>query len=232
LRQSDPESSLRVKAPEMSANGGNSDDPIGTRDRRRTTRSHAAILAATTALLTEVGYSHLTIEGIAARARVGKATVYRWWPSKGALAIDAISRDLTVPAATVTGDVRQDLLAAIRRTIHILASSPVGAVIPALTADLVHDPALAQQFREEILRPRRSVVIDVLHHAVDRGELPANLDVELLMDIYVGAVFYRVVVSGEPVTDTLAEQLVGLILDGRQPVKPPRDEGPRAADDS
>jgi hypothetical protein len=99
-------------------------------------------------------------------------------------------------------------------------------------SDLVHDPALAQQFREEILRPRRSVVIDVLHHAVDRGELPANLDVELLMDIYVGAVFYRVVVSGEPVTDTLAEQLVGLILDGRQPVKPPRDEGPRVADDS
>jgi AcrR family transcriptional regulator len=216
----------------MTTGGATAGPVVGARERRRNARSHGAILDATTALLIEVGYSQLTIEGIAARAGVGKATVYRWWPSKGALAIDAMSRELTVPAPSVTGDVRQDLLAAVRRTIHILASSPEGAVIPALTADLVHDPSLAEQFRDQILRPRRSVVIEILHGAVDRGELPANLDVELLMDIYVGAVFYRVVVSGEPVTDTLPEQLVGLILDGRQPVKPPADEGPRATDDS
>jgi AcrR family transcriptional regulator len=204
----------------MTASGVSADPAVGARERRRNARSHQAILDATAALLAEVGYSQLTIEGVAARAAVGKATVYRWWPSKGALAIDAISHELTGPAPSVTGDVRQDLLAAIRRTIHILARSPEGAVIPALTADLVHDPALAQQFRDQILRPRRAVVIEIVRGAVDRGELPANLDIELLMDIYVGAVFYRVVVSGEPVTDTLAEQLVGLILDGRQPVKP------------
>jgi AcrR family transcriptional regulator len=204
----------------------------GTRARRRNARSHSAILDATSSLLTEVGYSQLTIEGVAARASVGKATVYRWWPSKGALVIDAMSRVLTVPAPSVTGDVRLDLLAAIRRTIHILTSSSDGAVLPALTADLAREPALAQQFRDQILRPRRSVVIEILNGAVDRGELPANLDVELLMDIYVGAVFYRVVVSGEPVTDALPEQLVALILDGKQPVKPPPDDGLRAADDS
>ena len=141
-----------------------------------------------------------------------------------------MSRELTVPALSTSGDVRHDLLAAIRRTISILASSPEGAVIPALTADLVHDPDLAQQFRDQILRPRRSVVIEILGGAVDRGELPANVDIELLMDIYVGAVFYRVVVSGQPVTDALAEQLVGLILDGTHPIKPPLDEGPRTDD--
>ena len=137
--------------------GGAKVGPVdGARARRRNARSHSAILDATSSLLTEVGYSQLTIEGVAARASVGKATVYRWWPSKGALVIDAMSRVLTAPAPSVTGDVRQDLLAAIRRTIHILASSPDGAVIPALTADLAHDPALAQQFRDQILRPRRS----------------------------------------------------------------------------
>lgn len=207
----------------MTASGGGPDDLVGAPERRRNTRSHVAILDATTALLTEVGYTRLTIEGVAARASVGKATVYRWWPSKGALAIDAISRELTAPATNMTGDARQDLLAAIRRTIHLLASSPEGAVIPALSAELVHDRALAKKFRDQILRPRRSVVIEILDGAVGRGELPANLDAELLMDVFVGAVFYRVVLSGEPVTDTLAEQLVGLILDGRRPVKPDSD---------
>jgi AcrR family transcriptional regulator len=191
-----------------------------------------AILDATTELLSEVGYSQLTIEGVAARAGVGKATVYRWWASKGALAIDAMSSELAVPARSQSGDLRHDLLAAVRRTIAILTSGPERAVIPALTGDLVDDPDLAQQFRDQILRPRRSVVIDILRGAVDRGELPANLDIELLMDIYVGAVFYRVVVSGQPVTDALAEQLVGLILDGTRPLKPAADTGPGVAERS
>ncbi|HEX3335595.1 MAG TPA: TetR-like C-terminal domain-containing protein, partial [Jatrophihabitans sp.] len=97
------------------------------------------------------------------------------------------------------------------------------ALIPALAADLIGDPALAAQFREQILRPRRSRVIAILRNAVDRGELPANVDIDLLMDVYVGAVLYRVVVSGKPVDETLAQQLVSLLLDGKQPVMPGAD---------
>jgi AcrR family transcriptional regulator len=179
-----------------------------------------AILDATTELLSEVGYSQLTIEGVAARAGVGKATVYRWWPSKGSLAIEAVSRNLSQPTSRATGDIRKDVLVAIERTIEVLARSPQGAVITALTADLVNDPVLAQQFRDQILQPRRSLVLEVIRGAMDRGELPADLDSELLMDIYVGAVFYRVLVSAEPVTDALAEQLVSLIIDGTHPTKP------------
>jgi hypothetical protein len=104
-----------------------------------------------------------------------------------------------------------------------LARSPEGALIPALAADLMRDPTLAAQFREQILRPRRSRVIAILRKAIDRGELPANVDVDLLMDVYVGAVLYRVVVSGEPVDESLAEQLVSLLLDGKQPVIPSVD---------
>lgn len=192
----------------------------GARARRRNARSHRAILDATTDLLAEGGYGLLTVEGVAARAGVGKATVYRWWPSKGALAVEAMSATLATPAPTETGDLRVDLLAAVQRVIQLLVRDPHGAIIPALVPDLVRDPVLAEQFRDQILRPRRSIVAGIVRRAVDRGDLPPDLDVELLLDVYVGAVFYRHVVSGEEVTDRLAEQLVGLLLDGKMPVKP------------
>lgn len=189
-------------------------------ERRRSIRSHQAILAATTQLLAEVGYSALTIEGVATRAGVGKATVYRWWPSKGALVIEAMSTGLGMIPVAETGDLRQDLLAVGKGIVQTLARTPAGAVIPALAADLMRDPDMAEQFRSQIIRPRRSAIKQILRHAVDRGKLPADLDIDLLIDVYAGTVFYRVLVSGEPVTDRLAEQLVGLLLDGNLPVKP------------
>jgi len=189
------------------------------RERRRSARSHRAILEATTQLLTEVGYGALTIEGVAARAGVGKATVYRWWPSKGALVIEAMSAGLSEPPLTETGDLRQDLVTAVRGVMHTFARSPDGAVIPALAADLLRDPEMAERFRAQVIRPRRSAVVEVFRRAADRGELPSDVDTELLLDVYAGAAFYRVLVSGEPVTDSLAEQLVSLLLDGKPPVK-------------
>jgi AcrR family transcriptional regulator len=189
-------------------------------ERRRSFRSHQAILAATAELLAEVGYTALTIEGVAARARVGKATVYRWWPSKGALVIEAMSAELAVPPLPETGDLRQDLLTVGRSIVQTLAHSPAGVVIPALAADLMRDPDMAEQFRDRVIRPRRAAVTRILRRAADRGELPVDLDTELLLDVYAGAIFYRVLVSGEPVTDLLAEQLVSWLLDGKTPVKP------------
>ncbi|MDQ1736824.1 MAG: hypothetical protein QOH56_3075 [Pseudonocardiales bacterium] len=187
---------------------------------RRSPRAHAAILTATTDLLAEAGYGALTIEGVAARAGVGKTTVYRWWPTKGALVIEAVAAALPVPAQTDTGDLRQDLLTAVQRVVHTFARTPAGAVIPALAADVMSDPELAEQFREQLIRPRRSAVVEVLLRAAARGDLPQDVDTDLLLDVYAGAVFYRMLVSGQPVTDLLAEQLVGLLLDGKTPVKP------------
>ncbi len=175
--------------------------PITTRQRRRNAGTHQAILDATTQRLADVGYAALTIEGVAAHAGVGKATVYRWWPTKGALVIEALSAALAPPALIETGDVRHDLLTAVRRVVHTFTRSPEGAVIPALAADLVRDPAMAEQFRAQIIRPRRSVVVDLLRRAAARGELPPDVDTELLVDVYAGAVFYRVLVSG---TNSLA----------------------------
>lgn len=191
---------------------------------RRSARAHAAILTATTDLLAEAGYGALTIEGVAARARVGKATVYRWWPSKAALVIEVVSLALPVPTQTDTGDLRHDLLIAVRRVVHAFARNPIGAVIPALAADVMSDPQLAEQFRNQLIRPRRSAVVEILRRAAARGELPPDVDTDVLLDVYAGAVFYRVLISGEPVTDLLAEQLVDLLLDGKPPVKPHLDD--------
>jgi AcrR family transcriptional regulator len=160
------------------------------------------------------------IEGVAGRAGVGKATVYRWWPSKAALVIEALGAGLVMPVLAETGDLRRDLLSAIRDVVHTFARSPEGAVIPALAADLMSDPEMAERFRDQIIRPRRSAVVQILRRAADRGELPADVDTELLLDVYAGAVFYRVLVTGEPVTDLLADQLVTLLLDGKTPLKP------------
>jgi AcrR family transcriptional regulator len=194
--------------------------PVTSPERRRSTRSHQAILAATAHLLAEVGYTALTIEGVAAQAGVGKATVYRWWPSKGALVIEAMSAALAMPTFSETGDLRQDLLTVGNGIVETLAHSPAGVVIPALAADLMRDPDMAEQFRDQVIRPRRSTVTRILRRAADRGELPSDVDIDLLLDVYAGAVFYRVLISGEPVTGLLAEQLVGLLLDGKFPVKP------------
>jgi AcrR family transcriptional regulator len=186
---------------------------------RRSPRAHAAILTATTDLLAEAGYGALTIEGVAARAGVGKTTVYRWWPTKGALVIEAVAAALPMPTQADTGDLRHDLLTAVRQVVHTFARTPAGAVIPALAADVMSDPELAEQFRNQLIRPRRSAVVELLLRAAARGDLPQDVDTDLLLDVYAGAVFYRMLVSGEPVTDLLAEQLVGLLLDGKMPVK-------------
>ena len=182
--------------------------------RSRSARSHRAILAATNELLLESGYTALTIEGVAARARVGKATVYRWWPSKAALVIEAITQGGAAALATAdTGSLRDDLIYAVKHVIGVLTDSTT-KIIPAMTADLVRDPAIAEIFRDQLLRPRRSAVAAMIHRAVDRGELSPNVDVALILDVCVGAVFYRIVVSGEPITDPFAARLIDLLLNG------------------
>jgi AcrR family transcriptional regulator len=196
--------------------------PGGAGQRRPNARSHKAILEATGQLLAEVGYGAMTMEGIAARAGVGKATVYRWWSSKAALAIDVLGENPSEPADEDTGDLRGDLVRTVERVIALLTRGLEGEIIPAMSADLVRDPAMAELFRTRIARPRRSSVTAILDRATARGELPKKLDVPLMLDACVGAIFYRLVISGEPVTDEMAGDLVDLLLDGARARTPKR----------
>lgn len=186
--------------------------------RRRSSQAHDAILDATIEILHETGYSRLTVEGVAARARVGKTTVYRWWSTKTSLVIEALDRYLDVPALAPSGDCRADVRALIQRIADTFAGPPLGEVLPALAVDLSRDPQAAEQFRR-MLAPRRAANAAVLSHAAGRGELPADVDPHALLDILSGAILYRSLMHAAP-TPTLIGQLIDLVLDGRLPRLP------------
>ncbi len=184
------------------------------RGRRRSVRSHDAIVAATQELLVERGYRELTIEGVAARAGVGKQTIYRWWPSKAALVLEAyLAGSDTVPQPRSAARRCADVRALLHWLIDVLAQPIGGRVVAGLVADLQHDPDLAEGFHLEVVPARRSAMLAVLEHARDRGELRADADLELAVDTLHGAVFYRLLFSGEPLdaefTERLARQVIG-----------------------
>jgi len=184
--------------------------------RARNPHTHQAILDATVALLAEIGYQELSIERVASRAGVGKATIYRWWNSKSALVIEAMAHGMPLAEVPRTGDPRTDLRATIEAALHTLTDTPAGATLPALAADIPRDPATAERIRQ-FLRPRRDAAREVLHHAAAVGAVPADVDIEAIIDLCVGAIFYRKLVRGVEVDAVMVEQLVSLVLDGQLP---------------
>jgi AcrR family transcriptional regulator len=185
------------------------------RGRRRSERSHRAILAATQELLVEGSYPQLTIEGIAARAGVGKQTIYRWWPSKAALALEAyLTGADAVPPPAAGRTVREDVRALLGWLIAVLAEPTGGRVVAGLVGDLQHDADLAEGFHRDVVPARREAMLAALERGQARGEIRANADLELAVDALHGAVFYRLLLSGESLDDAFAERLVDQVLAG------------------
>jgi len=190
-------------------------EPAQERGRRRSERSHQAIIAATQQLLVELGYRQLTIEGVAARAGVGKQTIYRWWPSRAALALEAyLAGSEAVPPPVDRGSLREDVRALIGWLIAVLAEPIGGRVVAGLIADLQHDPELAGRFHRDVVPARRRAMLVALERARDRGEIRPDADLELAVDALHGAVFYRLLLSGEPLDPDFAERLANQVLDG------------------
>ena len=188
-------------------------DPAQQAARRRNVQSHQAILEATIDLVHEIGYDRLTIEGIAARAGVGKSTIYRWWNSKGELVIEALAEILTAPPIADSGDTRRDLVAIVEQAMT-LYSDDVGArtIIAGLVSDMNHNPDLATTLREQFIEPRRADNRQAIARAIERGDLPTDTDLELLIDRLVAPIAYRALVTGAPTTPDTATQLVNQIL--------------------
>ena len=188
-------------------------DPEATAVRRRNVKSHEAILHATRELVGESGYGSLTIEGIAARAGVGKSTIYRWWRSKGELVAEALAEILEARPIPDSGDTRQDLTAIVHQAM-VLYEEETGAraIIVGLVSDMHHNPELAEALLERLIRPRRAGNREVVKHAMARGDLPADTDVELLIDVLVAPIAYRALITDAPITDGLATQLVDRLL--------------------
>jgi AcrR family transcriptional regulator len=186
--------------------------------RPRDARVDAAILDATLALIVEHGVEALRVDDVADRARVGKAAIYRRYRSRDQLLTAAIATlvgEITIPD---TGSTKDDLLALMHDAVQVYGSAPAAQAMPALIAAMNRDPALARTTREGFLATRRDALEQVLNRAVNRGDLCADLDIELALDVLGGPLFYRLLVTGGPIDTQLAEGVVDLLLQGFAPL--------------
>jgi AcrR family transcriptional regulator len=183
--------------------------------RPRSAESHQAIVQATLELLLEGGYRALTMEQVRARSGVGKATIYRRWQSKEdlvATVIGYLHQDLQAPD---TGSLAGDYEALAREVLTGAEKTGVTTFMPRLLADAVGNPDLHAIFYANLVAPRRAAMREVLERAVARGEVRADVDLELAIDLLVGPVLYRILISAGDVS-TLVEPrvLVETVLAG------------------
>src|SRR5271165_3261197 len=182
--------------------------------RPRSEQARLAILRSTLKLLQHAGFPDLTIEAIAAEAGVGKATVYRWWPNKGALVVDAFAssaeQQLHFPD---TGSVYRDMSLQMNQFLGILRTRR-GRIVAALLGAGQSDPELLEAFRERFLRPRRQEAYKTLRRGIERGELPGNLDLDLVLDTLYGAIYMRFLIRHDELSESYVYQVCRLVLDG------------------
>ncbi len=172
-----------------------------------------ALAGATLEELAVTGYARLTVEGVARRAGVGKAAVYRRWPSKQEMTMAALSQ-LVVPIADVPdlGSLREDLKASLRALNDWLAHPVYGAVLPDLTSAAAHDAGLTEALWREIGQPRRELASAMLARAMRRGELPGDLDIEMALDVIAGPLYWRLSVRQVSVDDAYLDDLGAWLL--------------------
>jgi AcrR family transcriptional regulator len=163
--------------------------------RPRSLEADEAILDATVGLIAEVGIEALTMEGVAARAGVGKNTLYRRFPSKLDLIVSAVRCYTRVGAAPPdTGSTRGDVRAVVDDLVGIVTDTPMGRMLPILVATRTRVPELDVAYRE-IVADKRARSAAVVRRGVERGDLRSDADVELVVDALVGPVFYRFLVT-------------------------------------
>lgn len=185
-----------------------------TPGRPRSEEARAAILASTLELLEEAGFAELTIEAVAARAGVGKTTIYRWWPNKALLVSDAfmssVIRETRFPD---TGSVREDLRLQMQRLAGIFRG-PRGRILRSLVGGGQSDPELIAAFRSRFLLPRRAEAFGILQRAMDRGQLPSDLDRNLLLDTLYGPLYFRMLIGHGSLSTAFVDQVCNVVMGG------------------
>jgi AcrR family transcriptional regulator len=182
--------------------------------RPRSDRIHRAILDAAREELVATGFSGLRLEHVAARAGVGKATIYRRWPSKSALAQDLLA-ELAAPHIEIAdlGDTHQELLAAVTNPMRAVTETSFGPVIRALLSQIAIDPRLGDPFRATVVQARRNEVAAVIARGVARGDLRPDADPTVATELLVGPVYFRLVFGGELSLD-FAERIAESVFRG------------------
>jgi len=182
--------------------------------RPRSERARLATLEAAADLLVEGGLTAATIEAVAARAGVSKVTIYKWWPSRGAVAVDAYFHRFDETYSYVdTGDVDVDLTTQIRLLIHSFRGR-AGELMAELIGQAQTDPVLSETLRSGWLQPRREATASVLRRAVDRGQLRSDVDIPTVMDQLYAPLYWRLMMRHQPLDDALADEVVQNLLQG------------------
>ena len=195
-------------------------DAAPQRGRPRSEKARQAILGAAAELLLARGLAAVSMDAVAEQAGVSKATIYRWWPTKETLALDALYHEWAAarPAARETGSLRGDLLSLLRPWARVASSRPYGRVIAALLTEAQTDPVFAAEYRQRVVEPRRDQARAIFRRAADRGEITAGIKVEVALDLLYGALYHRLLHGHGPLNDRFVRDVVDMALGGIQPV--------------
>ena len=182
--------------------------------RPRSEESRTAVLRATSELLHEVGLRAMTTEEIASRSGASKATIYKWWPNKYAVAVDAFLSEMMAESRDPdTGSARDDLAAVMRGLLHFY-TGPSGRVFAQLVGEAQADPVVRDELRTNLVDSRRELFRTIWSRGVDRGELRGDVDPEVAIDLVIGPALYRLMIGHAPLTDASADALVDVAIRG------------------
>lgn len=192
--------------------GSRSADRVHTGRRRNEGARQAILDAVAVAIEAGATLDQLTIDRIAADAGVGRQTIYRWWPSKGAMLAEAMAETAQRLAPRPdSGSLRSDLQQLLTATFDVAGREPAVGLLRSVVAEAQRDPPTAAALAQ-FARARRAELVAVLQAARDRGELDRGADAELLAEQAFGVLWYRIAVTGGPVDRELAERLAAALL--------------------
>jgi AcrR family transcriptional regulator len=197
------------------------------RGRQRSEESEEAILSAITNLLKDKPLRDISIEEIARKAGVGKATIYKWWPSKAYIAFDAFSKKLTemVPIRD-TGSAERDFKEQLR-ALFAFFDTPAGLVLRHFLAEGQVDGEFASLFRDRFIKPRRETIGVIFDRAVERGQIRRGLDREIVLDLIYGPGFYRMLIRHEPLRQNKIDEMISALFQGLRNTSSKPERTPR-----
>jgi AcrR family transcriptional regulator len=185
--------------------------------RPRSEEARKAILESTLELLKQSGFADLSIESIASHAGVGKATVYRWWPNKGGLVMDAFvsvaEQELSFPPS---GPVEKAIREQMKKWSSIFGG-PLGRVIAAVIGAGQSEPEMLEAFQNYYVEPRRREARELLKQAIENGEIRSDLDPDLILDILYGPLYFRLLIQSGPLTLAFIDQVFEIVWPGLRP---------------
>lgn len=194
--------------------GGRAAAGAGASVDPRVERTRRAVLAATADLLVERGFEGLSTEEIATRSGVARSTIYRNWPDRAELLIEAVQQHMEPVADPDTGDLRRDLIAVFGVLARALdPATPLGRMLPSLLSAAERDPDLRRLHREAAAQ-RRQLAEQVLRRGIDRGRLPADVDAAAAATTVTATLYYRRLISGEALDERAVADLVDALLTG------------------